>query len=142
MRIARDTQVTYDRHVIDPIDTIGIEGHLVFEPQANTLLHVTHLLVYRMGFLEIGRIEKPIARQASATIVFNDHPFDYEEDPKQYGNGLLVFGKLRVHGAGMPSTFIRLEEEVMTGSRVLHLEVPADQWRVGDRLYIPEYSSN
>lgn len=63
-------------------------------------------------------------------------PIDLDVDPAQYGNGLVVFGELSIHGAVKSPTFVRLAEEPKAGQSNLSLEAETN-WATGDRLILP-----
>jgi len=88
------------------------------------------VLVYADGSLTIGSASAP-ARDV--VVTFPDVPLDQVNDPEQFGNGLIVFGRLSI--VGQPKTaFVRLASEVAIGATALQLTSAPSGWQVGDRL--------
>src|SRR5690606_16011538 len=50
----------------------------------------------------------------------------------------LAFGKVTMHGQEKDLTFIRLGADAKAGDTVLTLDQAPDDWRVGDRLIVPD----
>ncbi len=132
--------VTYDQVSDLAIKTVAIQdgAKLQFRTNGNTRLAVVNLLVMEGGELEIGTASNPIPSQYTAEVIFPNQAIDTSKDPSQYGNGLLVFGKVTMHGTKLNSTFIRLAAEPKAGQTTLALSEAATGWRVGDKLYIPD----
>jgi hypothetical protein len=59
-------------------------------------------------------------------------------DPFQFGNGVLVWGTLSVHGAERAPGFERLAREALAGDTELVLSSVLDGWRAGDRIFLPD----
>src|SRR5688572_175011 len=128
--------------------TVGVHGTLRFNPAVNTRLRVTNLMVMgdhgmptmaTVGYVEIGTPSNPVASTATAEIVIANTPLGSGlPDPEQFGNGLLNFGKLTIHGAIKTPTFLRLATEPRAGNTTLRLEQAVSGWEVGDRLVIPD----
>jgi hypothetical protein len=73
----------------------------------------------------------------SATLTILDQPLDLAADPEQFGTGLLVLGRLTLHG--VPRTpFVGLAAEARSGQMVLTLNAEPVGWRAGDRLVLPD----
>ncbi|QDV39733.1 PA14 domain-containing protein [Tautonia plasticadhaerens] len=132
--------VTYDVVSNIQVDTVAIQtgGLLDFEPAIDTRLTTRNLLVMAGGELRIGTEADPVAADRTAEIVFADLPIDTSIDPERYGNGLIGLGRVTIHGAPIPSTFIRLAAEPQAGDRTIRLAEPATGWRTGDRIYLPD----
>lgn len=126
-----------------PLKTVGVSGQLIFSTHQSTQLAVTNLLVYPSGSLEVGSRAGPISRSVMATIIINDQvintdsPEEENYDPSQYGNGLLVWGKLTAFGADKGLPFARLAKGVDKHHDQLTLSVPPN-WAVGDQLLLPD----
>lgn len=128
--------------------TIAVHGTLRFDPNADTRLVVVNLTIMgdhgmasmtTVGRLEAGTEAEPIAAGRSAEIVFADVPLGSGvADPEQYGNGLINFGALSVHGAAMTPTFTRLAVEPRLGHTTLTLAEPVSGWSAGDRIVLPD----
>lgn len=116
-------------------------AHLKFATNANTTLKTVNILVTEGAYLEIGSVENPIGDNFKSEVVFKDEPLlGAELDPLQYGNGMVVFGKISIVGHKLEETFFRMAEEPRSGSDTLVLNdnVVAAGWRVGDRIEIPD----
>lgn len=125
--------------------TVAIHGKLTFEPTVNTRLRVVNLMVMgNMGELQIGTAATPIAPNVTAEIILRDAPLDTGTlempgmDPKQFGTGLIGFGKVTIHGAVKTPSFVRLAVEPKAGNTTLTLEAPVTGWRPGDKLILPD----
>ncbi len=73
---------------------------------------------------------------AAGEIVLRNEPLDLATDPKQYGNGLIVLGNLRLAGVDRGPAFARLGAEPRAGQDRLTLSAPLTRWQTGDKLYI------
>jgi G8 domain len=128
--------------------TVGVHGTLQFNPTVNTRLCVTNLMVMgdhgmpsmtTVGYMEIGTATNPVASNVTAEIVIANTPLGNSlPDPEQFGNGLLNFGKLTIHGSVKTPTFLRVAAEPRAGDTTLRLEQPVSGWQFGDRLVIPD----
>ncbi|MBV7336697.1 hypothetical protein KFU94_52395, partial [Chloroflexi bacterium TSY] len=93
---------------------------------------------YTVGALEVGTESNPILPSITTKIRFADRPIDLESDPGQYGNGLVVFGKITIFGAAKTPTWTRISLEPHAGETTLTLREPVAGWRVGDRIVLPD----
>ncbi len=120
-------------------DVVSIEsgGSLRFSVNQNTALLVTTLQVLENGSLTIGSASGPVEPQVKAEVVFRDKPIDSARDPGAYGNGLVVHGRITVHGQEK-TTFARTSVEPKAGNSTLSFGSTLLGWRPGDRLVIPE----
>jgi hypothetical protein len=128
--------------------TIAVHGTLRFDPQVDTRLMVTNLMVMgdhgmpsmtQVGHLEMGTAANPIAVGRTADIVIANSPLGSGvADPDQFGTGIINFGKFTMHGAAMSTTFLRLAVEPRAGHTTVTLSEPVSGWRPGDRLVIPD----
>lgn len=112
-------------------------GTLTFATDRDTSLLVTTILVELNGSLVIGTENDPVRAGANADIAFRNTPIDTSFDPFQYGNGLLVFGRLIVHGDSRSPTYVELAQEAAKNATSLVLERPVPTWKVGDRIVLP-----
>jgi len=130
--------VTFDvqTEVYDLVVSPG--GTLSFHTTTDTSLTVGTLMVKEGGTLQIGTASNPVSSNATASILFADRPLNTILDPAQYGNGLLVFGTLAVHGAELSDTFVRLNAEPIAGDSQVTLEQTVTGWQQNDRLIIPD----
>ena len=141
VRINEGVSVQFDTET--EIDSLEILGELEFVTDQDTSLLVTTITVLPSGSLTIGTADNPIEDAVSVNVVFRDIELQTGTidnpgiDPLQYGNGLLVFGEFTTHGADK-TPFVRAESDILRGATSIELsEVPED-WRVGDRLLLPE----
>ena len=141
VRVDEGILVQFD--TVAEIDSLEIIGQLEFATDQDTSLLVTTITVLPSGSLTIGTADNPVADSVSVNIVFRDVALQTGTldapgiDPSQYGNGLLVFGEFTTHGADK-TPYVRAESDILRGSTSIELsEVPED-WRVGDRLLLPE----
>jgi VCBS repeat-containing protein len=145
--IAPGHEVIYDSDSGVSLRALCIEdgGRLAFVNTRATSLSVGTLLVRAGGELEVGTETAPIPADVTAEIVFADRAIDTTADPEQFGGGLLVFGKVRMHGAVKSPTFVRLaaaagsgHPDPRAGDTSLTLSVAPTGWRVGDRMVLPD----
>lgn len=132
--------VTYDLVSDVPVQTVAIlsGGSLRFRSDVNTRLTVTNLEVLQGGELQIGTATTPVAPNVKAEVIFPDQPFDLALDPLNWGHGLVALGKVTIHGAVNANPFIRLAAEPLAGQTTLTLSQPATDWKVGDKLILPD----
>ena len=138
VHVAAGTRVTYDVMGTAPLRCVGVDGTLGFKPDADTELIVSDLLVRQSGSLEIGTEDAPIAAGHRATVVIADRPIDVERDPEQFGTGLIVLGRVRMHGSPKTRAFLRTTGELRAGQTTLPVETGSAGWEQGDRLIIPD----
>jgi hypothetical protein len=138
VQVAANTRVTYDVIGTAPLRCVGVDGALGFKPDADTELIVGDLLVRQSGVLEIGTEDAPIAAGRRATVVIADRPIDAERDPEQFGTGLIVLGRVRMHGAPKARSFLRTTGELRAGQTSMPVETGSMGWEQGDRLIIPD----
>ena len=144
VQIAEGTRVLYDQQSDTKVDSIGVEGKLVFAHDKNTRLRVTNLLVYSEGSLRIGTKKKPILAGVLAELIFNDRALDIGSvqvpgtDPFQYGVGMLVWGHISIHGQPKSTPFVRLSDAPEKGSIELKTIWIPDDWNVGDQIFVPD----
>jgi G8 domain/Dockerin type I domain len=120
------------------VKSLGIYGKLSFRTDINTSLTVQEILVHGSGYLEIGTEANPVRRGVSAKVSIGDRPLDTTTDPTQAGNGILVLGKIVVHGESLASTHVSLQRSPAVGDlSVLVSNVPSG-WKIGDRIAIPQ----
>lgn len=143
VRIAPGTRVVYGTDSQARLEAIGIAGELSFQTDRDTHLNVTHILVYPGGQLQIGSAHNPVNPEYTAEIVFTDSPLQTGtvgspgRDPEQYGNGLLVWGTLTLHGA-VKTPFVRTKKEPKKGDTYVILTTVPEHWKAGDTLLIPD----
>lgn len=88
----------------------------------------------RVGTLHV-RPGGTLAVTAGAEVVFAGLPFG-ANDPEQFGNGLLVEGRLVVRGT-LKTPFVRLADYAVPGHLGLYVASGFNGWDAGDRLALP-----
>ncbi len=138
--IAANTTVTYDLVSDVHLQTVVVQagGHMKFKTDVNTKIIVGNFLVLEGGELEVGTVATPIRADVTAKILIADQALDLDMDPRQLGTGLIVLGKVSMHGAGKSPTFVRLAVEPKAGDWTLTLAQPVSGWRPGDVLVLPD----
>jgi PKD repeat protein len=132
--------VTYDVVSTANVDTVAIQagGTLQFRTDVNTTLTVVNLLVMPGGTLTVGTVAQPVAASVKAQIIFPDVPFNYTQDPSQYGHGLIGLGNVFMCGAAMNETWVQLAADAHAGDTTLKLAQPVSGWQVGARIVLPD----
>ncbi len=137
VRVPPGMTVTYDVVSDEALQSIAIEGSLTFRTDVNTRLVAGVIEVLPSGLLEVGKAGAPVAAGVTAEIVIADRPLDAATDPDQYGTALIGFGTIRMHGAVVEPTFVRLSAEPEAGQTSLRLETaPTAGWQSA-RLILP-----
>jgi hypothetical protein len=106
------------------LDCVGVHGTLVLQGS----LTVDTLIVYAGGFLDV---------QSGATITFRNTPINLATDPRQWGRGLIVLGRVRMIGEDK-TPFVRTSSEPVAGETTLTLTTIPAGWQVGDELFVPD----
>ncbi len=151
VQIPTGRDVDYDLFSNRQLDAVEVSGRLDFKTNVNTSLWVHEIMVMPTGTLTIGTPAVPVSENVTAEIVFiseaNQAGLNFKTgtlailgiDPKQYGNGLLAFGTLTVQGAEK-TPYARATENIVGGSTMINLDRAVSNWKIGDRLVIPETS--
>ena len=143
VQIDHNTLVTYDVANDIRINCIEIQGHLHFQTSKNTRLLVGTIFVLPTGVLMAGEEREPISSSVTAEIIFTDTSLDIgtienpSRDPQQYGNGLLAWGTVSLHGAKKEPTFVKVAKEPLAGDAVIQLAQAPVGWKNGDTVIIP-----
>lgn len=117
--------------------TVAVFGKLAFSTSSNTTLKVSNLMVLEIGTLQVGTASQPIASNVKAEIIIADKALNTSFDPEQYGNSVLGFGKIYLHGAAKNPTYVKLGVEPKAGHTSLTFAESVSGWRVGDLLRLP-----
>jgi PKD repeat protein len=138
--ITGSTTVTYDLVSDEELKALVVYpgAQFVFRTDISTRIVATHYLVVEGGTLQVGTGTDPVSADVKAELIVANNPLDTAADPEQYGNGLVVLGKVTMHGAVKADAFIRLATEPQAEDTTLQLSQPAAGWRVGDRLVLPD----
>lgn len=134
------TNVIYDIISSAAINTVVVQssGHFVFKTDTTTKLVLTNLLILEGAELQIGTASTPILANAKAEIVIANTPIDMASDPESYGHGIIGLGKVTIHGAPKPQTFVRLANEPRAGQSTLSLAQSIAGWQPGDKLILSD----
>lgn len=118
-------------------ESVGVRpgGKIAFEHNMNSYFRVGTLLLEEGGSLEVGTENLPIT--TNCEILVGGYPLDLERDPSQYGQGLILLGKVRMHGRKIERTKVFLNRQPRMGDRRLYLKDPVD-WQPGSILIIPD----
>lgn len=118
------------------IETLRLEGGLTFDPLVDTRLQVGTLGGWPGSHLEIGTAANPVHPARTAEIVIIDEePIDTATDFAQLGKGLILMGKVRMHGS--PKTaWTTLAQTPSAGDGVLSLSSPPVGWSAGDVIVV------
>lgn len=147
VQIVAGTAVRYNLNSNTKLDCIEVQdgGRLNFAVNVSTKLIIDELMVMPGGELTVGELNNPVFNNAVAEIIFRgDTALKTGSvntpgiDPKQYGKGLVVFGKAHVHGQLIDSTYLRLAAELNSGDQSLQLAGNLSGWQSGDKLIIPD----
>jgi len=126
-------------------DSIGIQSSatLKFATNVNTRLKIANMMVQPGATLEIGTTSNPI--QANAEIIIKNKPLDLVDDnigtydPYQWGTSILALnGTVRMHGAAISPTFVRLATEPTAGGNSLSTAKPVSGWKADDIIVLPD----
>lgn len=118
------------------IDTIRVDGSLVFSTEVNTGLLVETIVVSTTGSFVMGTQEDPIPIGVTSTVTFADTgPIDQMWDPFAFSRGLISHGEVSIHGAEV-TPHSKLTQPPRRGDTVLHLSTSPVNWRAGDLLVL------
>jgi len=119
------------------VDRMRVDGELVFSAAASTALKVTTLVIGERGRLEMGTPQRPILRDAPATLIIGDRGVgDRASDPSDLTGGLLSQGVVSIHGEKL-TPFARVLEVPRSGDRVFRFAQAPSNWRIDDLLLVP-----
>ena len=129
--------VSYDQESQARIDTIRVDGGLIFAHDHNTKLIVDTLFSTDNGLLQIGTNEHPIQADKTTQIIIDSQ--DAVSDAMQLGKGVVLSGVTRIHGAEKLD-FVNLQN-AQAGDNKLVLSLPPgnitpEGWRIGDQLVL------
>ncbi|MFT5497237.1 MAG: hypothetical protein ACI9TH_002643 [Kiritimatiellia bacterium] len=150
--IKQRTHVIYDLASDAIIHSIRIAGHLGFSSAKNTLLNVGDIRIQPGAQVEGNGVEDvhahskphdgmeaalrvgPIPAGVTARIRLH---FIEGNDPAASPSIIArPGGRLELHGASMPRTWIKLDANSEPGTRVLHLRDAPEGWSAGDEVVV------
>ncbi|MFT5036675.1 MAG: hypothetical protein ACI9VM_000238 [Candidatus Azotimanducaceae bacterium] len=143
-RIPAANQVVQIKHDVEldsstvDINTIGVYpgGHLSFATNRSITLKLVNFLVWSGGELTIGDQNDFV--DGNIEVIFKDVAIDTSIDPNMLGNGLVVLGKVSMHGLAKNKTWFELSTEPKKGDTTLTLESVPNGWTVGSQIVIPD----
>jgi G8 domain len=110
---------------------IRVEANGTLVLRSNTTLLADMIFGLPGSHLEGGTPSAPLQ---NVEIIGRNGALDRNNDPEQFGRGLVWFGSVRLHG--VPKTpFVRLGQEPHAGQGQLFASTTG--WRPGDRLVLP-----
>jgi len=136
--IAAKTLVAYSAVNNAHLNALEISGTLNFSAITNTRLIVGTTTVMPTGTLQIGTVSAPISSRVTAELIIADQALNLTQDPSQYGTGLLVLGKINIHGAPLSQSWTRLAAEAKAGDTSVLLSNVVTGWKAGDTVILPD----
>ena len=130
-----DTLIIRDTTAIAQAVGIYQGGKLQFATNVSTELKAVTVVV--LGEFEMGTAAAPIDAAVTAKLTIRNVAIDNVADPGQWGNGLVVLGKIRVHGAVKDVAENRLTVQPQVGQNTLTFAHNVTGWRAGDKLFVP-----
>lgn len=135
--------VIYDVVKTSRIKSIRVNGRLDFSTNKNTQLVIDTLISDTGSHFEIGSLTKPVESNVSTEIIIADNgPVSPASDPKQLGRGLVLQGKVNIHGM-KKQAYLAIDLQARNGRKLLALgsssfRVKGDlkNWQVGDDIVI------
>jgi parallel beta-helix repeat protein len=112
-------------------------GKLEFQRDLVGQLELVNFLIFPGGEVIIGDLTNPFTGKLS--VYFRNVPIDTNIDPQQYGNGLLVAGKLCINSNY--ASYFQVDSSILPAGSELTIknqsgsDLPSD----GDLLLIPNY---
>ncbi|WP_435358863.1 G8 domain-containing protein [Haloarchaeobius sp. DFWS5] len=137
VQVPENVTVTLAGGSTDRLKTLRVDGALAFHPKRDSHLRAETLVTMPESVLQIGRAERPIARDSEARVTFVDlGPIDEDWDPDRLSTGLIGLGEVRIHGTEK-TTWTELATHPSAGGRTLELAEKPKNWDEGDRLVVP-----
>jgi hypothetical protein len=123
--------VTYDLASSPNYGSITVMGSLVFSHARSTSISFQNMSIMPGGYVELGTTNDPVPFGVSSTLYLNA--------AKEGNAGIMVMGRLEIHGAPIGSTFSKLAATVQSGATTL---AAADklQWKAGDHIVVTSTS--
>lgn len=134
--IPEGVTIVYSGHNEEPIKNLIVQGKLVFDRDSDSLLKLHTAVVEGDGEIEAGTPEEYV--RGSAEVVFIDEPLDPENDPLQFGCGLLLKDRAKFTAHGRPrDPAVRLAKDILAGVTAFTVDELPVGWFSGDRLAFP-----
>jgi hypothetical protein len=129
--------VAVDGVVQRVFDWVRVDGHLVYQPDVDTMLAVRTMVVTDTGTLTIGTMAEPVSPRVKAKLLFASRlERDRLGDPLDLAGGLISSGVVQMIGPrkdGHRPTQTTLRR----GTAGLTFATAPLGWSVGDHLLIP-----
>ncbi|MBK1790139.1 Ig-like domain-containing protein [Persicirhabdus sediminis] len=145
--ISDGQKVTIDGVIAEAAMTIRVDGTLYFTPEANTALNFDTMVVSESGLLQVGTTENPVTEDFTATITiedlnggFDSNPVSPDYDFYQLGQGIVVLGRIEMHGAAKDG--YAAIEAIPVGVTQLKFPTAPAGWQVGDLIAMPGYTGS
>lgn len=136
VHIPEGVTVTVDGQVEATIYALRIDGTLRFDSTVDTELRVDTVVGSPSSTFEMGTPESPIDVGVTARLLVADTgPVDRDWDPRFLSRGLVLHGKVVIHGAEKNS-WSTAEVAPRAGDDTLVLSELPTGWKVGDQLVI------
>lgn len=134
--IPANTIVTYNGTSNNRLFTLRVDGELTFSTQQNTRMFIDTLIVAPTGSLVIGTEGSPVRSNVSAEIVIADNgPIDVNWDPMLLSRGVIVHGRVRIHGHEK-TVHLKVASDPQQGDTSVTLAEPPVSWQLGDTIVI------
>ena len=132
-QIPEELTVTVDGMVADRLETIRIDGTLIFAHDRDTEIQVDTLVSTCSGRLQIGTESQPIDVNATARVMFiDDGPV---LDTQRVGRGAVLLGTTTIFGAAKTHKAV-ITPQARQGDTVINLMSAPSGWQVNDQLII------
>ncbi|MCO7223218.1 Ig-like domain-containing protein [Pleionea sp. CnH1-48] len=133
VQIPKNVTVTINSLVSERLETVRVDGSLLFAHDRNTELNVDTLVSTCPGLLQIGTSSQPINANVTAKVTFiDDGPV---ADTKRLGRGAVLMGTTTIFGAAKTHRAI-ISPQAKKGDIQLRLLNTPSGWQVNDQLII------
>lgn len=134
--IPQSIAVTYDRELDERLNTVRVDGTLLFSNTASSKMVVDTLVVDPRGTLQIGTKSAPIRADVTVEILIADNgDINVSRDPMLLSRGIVAHGKTRIHGA-KKRTHIKVAQSPMKNMDTITLAERPSGWQVGDTIIV------
>lgn len=134
--IPESVSVTYDRELDARLNTVRVDGSLIFSNRTSSRMIVDTLVVDPRGYLEIGTQSNPVQANATIEIVIaNNGDIDVSDDPMLLSRGMVAHGQTVIHGAKKQSHIKVLLDPNANSDTITLAQAPLG-WKVGDTIVV------
>lgn len=118
------------------LDTLRVDGSLIFSSSSSSQLTVDTMVVGTLGDWIMGTEENPVQEGVSAEIVIADNgDIDVSWDPMLLSRGIIAHGHTAIHGQEK-TVHLKVSQDPSRGDTTLTLVKAPTNWHVGDTLVI------